>query len=423
MSYSIAEYTGNGATQQYAVPFPYISTAHISAFVDGVEDTTFTWVNTSLIQLTAIPAAGAPVRIQRVTPVTPLTTFVSGSTLGRDDLNRIVLQALYVVQEREDAEGELLAVSGGHYDAQARRITNLADPVGPQDAATYGSLSTAVTAANAAKSAALVAQAAAEDAADVAVAAQISNRFGLRNMLLNSTFAFNQRGITAGTHGDNTFFRDRWRTVGASTTVALASGVLTVSAGAVRQTIPGEEFHTTGTYTLSWTGTATANIDGTPITNGGNISLTAGVNHYVEFSGGTVSKPQLEFGSSVTTYEHRPVHLDRDLCRRFYQNTYPDGTPVGTPTNYGATQAAAYNTLVLTQTTYFFAVPMRTVPTIIVRNTLDGGAGSLTDIDGAVSKSVLVDGVSGKSFYIFSTSNDFVPGSRCYFHWEADADI
>lgn len=423
MPYSIAEYTGNGATQQYAVPFSYISTAHISAFVDGVEDTTFTWVNASLIQLTAIPANGTLVRIQRITPVTPLTTFVSGSTLGRDDLNRIVLQALYVVQEREAAEGELLAVSGGHYDAQSRRITNLADPVGPQDAATYGSLSTAVTAANAAKSAAQVAQAAAEDAADVAVAAQISNRFGLRNMLLNSTFEFNQRVVTAGTHADNTFFRDRWRTVGASTTIALASGVLTISAGAVRQTIPGEEFHTTGAYTLSWTGTAAANIDGTPISNGGNLSLTAGVNHYVEFSGGTVSKPQLEFGSSATTYEHRPVHLDRDLCRRFYQTSYPYGTAPGTATIHGAVHCSAYSTLLLTQTTFTFPVVMRTAPTVFPRNTTDGNAGSLTDEDAAALRGVSISSVTEKSFITYAAFNDFVPGARSFFHWEANADL
>lgn len=423
MPYSIAEYTGNGATQQYAVPFSYISTAHISAFVDGVEDTTFAWVNSSLIQLTSIPANGTLVRIQRVTPVTPLTTFVSGSTLGRDDLNRIVLQALYVVQEREDAEGELLAVSGGHYDAQSRRITNLADPVGPQDAATYGSLSTAVTAANAAKSAAQVAQAAAEDAADVAVAAQISNRFGLRNMLLNSTFEFNQRVVTAGTHADNTFFRDRWRTVGASTTVALASGVLTISAGAVRQTVPGEEFHTTGAYTLSWTGTAAANVDGTPISNGGNLSLTAGVNHYVEFSGGTVSRPQLEFGSSVTPYEHRPVHLDRELCRMFYQHSYTYGTAPGAAGGHGAVHGVAYSTLLMAQAHIALHPTMRAEPTVTIRNITNGDPGSLTNVDAGTLHGLIAGGNSSRGFYTFASANDLVPGSRCFFQWTAEADL
>ena len=35
-------YTGNGSTTGYAIPFSYIATTHIQAFIDNVQTTAFT---------------------------------------------------------------------------------------------------------------------------------------------------------------------------------------------------------------------------------------------------------------------------------------------------------------------------------------------------------------------------------------------
>ena len=62
MAYSYTTYTGNGSTTQYAVAFGYIRREHVLATVAG-SAATFTWVNSSLIQMDTAPANGAAVRV------------------------------------------------------------------------------------------------------------------------------------------------------------------------------------------------------------------------------------------------------------------------------------------------------------------------------------------------------------------------
>ena len=63
MAYSYVQYTANGSTQTFSVTFPFINADHVEAYVDNVEDTTFTWPTTATITLSAMPANGAIVRI------------------------------------------------------------------------------------------------------------------------------------------------------------------------------------------------------------------------------------------------------------------------------------------------------------------------------------------------------------------------
>jgi len=85
-----------------------------------------------------------------------------------------------------------------------------------------------------------------------------------------------------------------------------------------------------GTYELSWVGTATATINGTPVSNGGSIALTGGSNATVRFSSGTFSLPQLEKGTTATPFEYRPIGTELALCQRYYEKSYALGTAPGT---------------------------------------------------------------------------------------------
>lgn len=180
MALSYEEFTGTGAQTQYAVSFPYISRDHVSLKVDGVAKT-ITWINSALISVAVAPALDTTVRVARTTPTTALTDFSNGSTLGEDDLDRVLTQNLYVSQESTDlAEDSLRIATDGTYDAGARRISDVADPIADQDAVTkaYGDLhwgGTVSADAIAARDAAIVAA----DDAEAALAATLDAAMSL----------------------------------------------------------------------------------------------------------------------------------------------------------------------------------------------------------------------------------------------------
>ena len=108
MAFSYTTYTGNGSTTQYAVSFPYIRREHVAVTVAGIPST-FTWVNNSLIQMDAAPAAAAAVRVYRTTPISaPLVDFADGATLVAADLDTNSRQSIYIQQELDDAQTDNL---------------------------------------------------------------------------------------------------------------------------------------------------------------------------------------------------------------------------------------------------------------------------------------------------------------------------
>ena len=105
--------------------------------------TTVTFNNMNGVTGSGLPANTDKVRVQRVTPsASLLTTFQNASLLRADDLNDNAKQLLFVLQEQVDAGvGSLPLNAAGFYDANSRRISNLADGVAEQDAATFSQLS------------------------------------------------------------------------------------------------------------------------------------------------------------------------------------------------------------------------------------------------------------------------------------------
>jgi hypothetical protein len=157
---------------------------------------------------------------------------------------------------------------------------------------------------------------------------------GMRNLLINGNPIVNQRGYVSGTatSGANQYTLDRWRvdTSGQSITWTDSNNVRTVTApaGGVEQVIEGLNI-ISGTYTLSWTGTATASVNGDAMTNGGQVTLTGGTNATVRFSGGTFALAQLEVGSVATPFERRSFGQELRLCERYFlgpRQIWQDGT-------------------------------------------------------------------------------------------------
>ena len=139
MAYSYVLYTGNGSTTQFSVSMPYIRKEHIVTYVNYTLTSAFTWVNDSTIQFTTAPAAGARVEVRRLTPLPGnLVDYSNGATLVAADLDTSNLQHLYKEQELDDDIKQSVYVdpTTGYPTASGQRITNVADPVSAQDAAT-----------------------------------------------------------------------------------------------------------------------------------------------------------------------------------------------------------------------------------------------------------------------------------------------
>ena len=140
--YARVSYTANGSTPTFSFSFPYISTSHVKAYVNGVEDTSITFPTSSSVTLSSTPANGATVLIKRITsPSTRLVDFQDGSVLSASDLDQSANQNFYLAQETDDEVGSKLGTNANNvYDASGTgsnlKISNVADPTSAQDVAT-----------------------------------------------------------------------------------------------------------------------------------------------------------------------------------------------------------------------------------------------------------------------------------------------
>lgn len=190
---------------------------------------------------------------------------------------------------------------------------------------------------------------------------------GTRNLLINGNPIINQRGYVSGaaTTGANQYTLDRWRVVtsGQSITWTDSNNVRTVTApaGGVEQIVEGINV-LSGTYTLNWTGTATATVDGNSVSKGGSVTLTGGTNCTVRFSNGTFALAQLEPGTIATPFERRSYGQELLLCYRYYQviQGFRAASFETFLSYFGGTLAVSPDTS--------FIVPMRAAPTGSITN-------------------------------------------------------
>lgn len=181
-------------------------------------------------------------------------------------------------------------------------------------------------------------------------------QFSFRNKIINGAFGINQRGYVSGaatTAGQYTL--DRWKVTGTGgitfSTVNNKTTVTIPAGQTLQQVIEGLNL-ATGTYVLSWEGTAQGRIGGGSYGASGTVtaSITGGTNTTIEFNSGTVANVQLEAGSIATPFEHRPYGTELTLCQRYYQQDF-----FGSGRFDSATLAQIYGR---------FSTPMRATPTL-----------------------------------------------------------
>tara|TARA_Y100000593_G_scaffold6268_1_gene11962 strand:+ start:3456 stop:4817 length:1362 start_codon:yes stop_codon:yes gene_type:complete len=137
MPNSYVEFTGNGSTTTYAIPFGFISASHVTATVNGVA--TAITISSSNAVFASAPASSSKIRISRNSSQnTRLVDYTQPSTLTEEDLDTDSLQAFYIAQEAVDTEADTIRkdLTDLQWDADEKRIKDVANPTADQDAVT-----------------------------------------------------------------------------------------------------------------------------------------------------------------------------------------------------------------------------------------------------------------------------------------------
>lgn len=104
-------YVGDGVTNQFGVPFPFLSTSAVNVEVDGVVVTP-TFVAPSTVQVSPAPADGATITIYRNTNIDELNyQFQLGAAFLPQYIDSNNLQLLYAAQESADSATTAVANS------------------------------------------------------------------------------------------------------------------------------------------------------------------------------------------------------------------------------------------------------------------------------------------------------------------------
>lgn len=152
-----------------------------------------------------------------------------------------------------------------------------------------------------------------------------STIFGVRNRLINGNFVENQDAVSgtvvlaAGVYG-----HDMWKAGAAGCTYTFSTSsegdtTLTILAGSLIQVIESANYRT-GTYTLSWFGTAQGKIGvGAYGASGQSAAVTGGSNLSIEFNAGTLGLTQFEPGTVSGPFERIHPALNRLNCHWYYE--------------------------------------------------------------------------------------------------------
>ena len=146
MANSFVRYTGNGSTSSYAVPFSYRAQADVTITIDGVATTAFTWDGAGTnITFTSPPADTSSIEIRRTTSqAARLVDYADGSVLKENDLDTDSEQGFFMSQEAIDDANDRIKLDNADFqwDAQSKRIKNVADPTANTDAVNKQYIST-----------------------------------------------------------------------------------------------------------------------------------------------------------------------------------------------------------------------------------------------------------------------------------------
>jgi len=254
--------------------------------------------------------------------------------------------------------------------------------------------------------------------------------FSFRNRIINGNLSnpVNQRGaasITASTG----YTYDRWYYDGST---YLYQGI-------------EDKNVNNGTYVISWEGSGinaawkvstdtTANngpdatTGFTSVSNGGTFTVNEGTEYskhlWIRFDGtlANLNKVQVEEGTVVTPFEHRPISVELSLAQRYFEKSYDIDTAPGTSTQENSFRTIAPRTL-SSATDYMYSIQYKVIKrsgTDLVIYSTDGTQGSVRDISGATN-TTLRSSLGGASNLM--TGFDIIDTRLYAFQWTAEAEL
>jgi hypothetical protein len=178
-------------------------------------------------------------------------------------------------------------------------------------------------------------------------------------------------------------------------------------------------------------GTQNLTITSTPTTYSMQFTLPSGaangivlnaVNGLTMANGNTITitNVQLEAGSIATSFEHRPIALELELCQRYYYKTYNQGTVPGTASASATHRTRSYSGSYAAATLQFPRT-MRAAPTVTLYNPNSGATNSWYNVDASTSATADVSTVLDSAVAVESSS---VTANNTYmFHITASARL
>lgn len=136
------EYIGNSSITMFDYTFPLLDAAHMVVYLDGsplVGGYSVSGVGSptgGTVTLNAAPASGVVVTLLREVPLTQQTDYTEYDAFPAETHERALDKLTQITQQLSEAGERQLGRAPGrpNWDAQGRRITNVADPVDPNDA-------------------------------------------------------------------------------------------------------------------------------------------------------------------------------------------------------------------------------------------------------------------------------------------------
>jgi hypothetical protein len=255
------------------------------------------------------------------------------------------------------------------------------------------------------------------------------------NLLINGDFRINQGGYaSAAVLAAAAYGHDQWKAGAAggdySFTQLVSSTQITIAAG--KSLIqPIEDIRVVGgSYILTWTGTAQARAGVNTLTPSGAYAAspllisgqTAGTVMSVEFNSGTLGTVKLESGLVSTPFMVPDYAGELALCQRYWQSTFPIGTPP-------ASNISGINSLIATVVTstincciirWDFALK-RVTPTITTYNPFAAGAGF--SVGGTGNFTATQFSISAATIGLRDGTGGMSPGGTMSIHIKADARL
>jgi hypothetical protein len=194
MAYSYVDLAGSNGQQNFNFSFSYLSSTHLSVYIDSVLTTAWSLTSTFTVRLDSALTGAATVRIRRITPIDePVVDFTGGSVMAESDLDMAFLQIIYAQQELDDFT-DLATLASEVANAAASAAAALASQTAAATSAAAAATAktnaeTAETNAELAETNAETAQAAAEAALAAALVAKTAAELAETNAELAETNA------------------------------------------------------------------------------------------------------------------------------------------------------------------------------------------------------------------------------------------